>query len=326
MPPSQSCNLTVVPNRKKMDSPMAELVALLDLGSNAARFLLARLTPGVGFRVLHEERVQTRLGAGRPGRLPGIAVDDTLEAIHGFLRRVRRGRAPRVVAVATSAVRDAKNRDRLLGPLRRREGVQVQILSGAEEARLGAIAALQSLRLENGVVADLGGGSLQLTRVRERRIGGMASLPLGAVRMTGRFVRRDPPDPRDLRALRTEIRDHLLGALPPAGRGEAMIGMGGTVRTLGRIHLLMHRQGGRSRHGLRLLQSDVTAIREQLEALPERKRRKIPGLKAERADIILAGAIVIEETMTFGGYLNLIVSTHGVRDGILLRETFNGTL
>jgi exopolyphosphatase/guanosine-5'-triphosphate,3'-diphosphate pyrophosphatase len=103
-----------------------------------------------------------------------------------------------------------------------------------------------------------------------------------------------------------------------------MIAMGGTARTLGRIHLMAHADQGRSRHGLRLLQSEVTAIREQLEALPERRRRRIPGLKAERADIILAGAIVIEETMTFGGYLTLIVCTRGVRDGVLLRETFDG--
>ena len=85
-----------------------------------------------------------------------------------------------------------------------------------------------------------------------------------------------------------------------------------------------HRGERKSRHGLALCQSDVTAIRERLESLSRRKRRKIRGLRAERADIILAGAIVIEEALVFGGYLSLVVCTRGVRDGILLRETFNG--
>lgn len=304
---------------------MAELVAVLDLGSNAARFLLARVKPGVGFRVLKKERVQTRLGWGPAGTLPRAAVTATLDAVHDFLHRVRNGRDPRVLAVATAAVRDAGNRDTLLGPLRRHEGVRVRILSGPEEARLAALAAIHSLPVSEGLVADLGGGSLQLTRLREGRIGATACVPLGAVRTTRRFLRHDPPTPRELRALRREVHEQLLGALPLAHRGDDLVGLGGTVRELASIHLRAH-PGARFRHGLHLRQSDVTAIRERLEALPVKKRRRIPGLKSERADIILAGAIVIEELITLGGYLTLTICTHGVRDGLLLRETFDGAL
>jgi exopolyphosphatase/guanosine-5'-triphosphate,3'-diphosphate pyrophosphatase len=116
----------------------------------------------------------------------------------------------------------------------------------------------------------------------------------------------------------------MLGVVPPAGRGEVMIGLGGTVRTLASIHLRAHRGERRHRHGLQLHQSEVTAIRERLEALSRRKRAKVRGLKGERADIILAGAIVIEEAMVFGGYLRLVVCMRGVGDGVLLRETFHG--
>ena len=111
--------------------------------------------------------------------------------------------------------------------------------------------------------------------------------------------------------------------LPPAARGEILVGLGGTVRALAGIHLRAH--GGRARrHGLRLHQSDVTAVRERLEGLSQRKRLRIRSLKAERVDIILAGAIVIEEVMVFGGYLTLAVCTWGIRDAILQRETFRG--
>src|SRR5688572_12650410 len=233
---------------------MAELVALFDFGSNAARFLLTSIRPGTGFRILSEERVQTRLGGGRPGHLPRAAVENTLRAAHRFLSRVRNsnGHAPRVIAVATSAVRDADNRDLLLDALERREGVSVRVLSGREEARLGAQAALAGRRVDEGAIADLGGGSLQLTRVRRGRAAVFASLPLGAVRLTRRFLRADPATSRELRALRRAIREGLLGALPAAQPGATLLGLGGTVRTLARIHQARTPPAGRSATGFAL--------------------------------------------------------------------------
>ena len=309
---------------------MAELIALLDLGSNAVRFVLARVKPGVGFRVLRQERTQTRLGGGRPGTLPAEAVDDTLRAVRRFLRGVRRDRAKsgderplRFIAIATAAVRDAVNRDRLLGPLRRKEGIDVRVLTGPEEARLAASAAIEDLsRRFHGVIADLGGGSLQLTIVRRGRIARTASVPLGTVRMTRRFVRADPPEPRELRALRAEIRRQIDAVLPTARRGDEIVGLGGTIRTLARMHLVERRGRRRHRQGLRLGQADLTAIRARLEAVSLRRRRKLRGLTAERADTILAGAILVEEVLMSGGYPTLVISTRGVRDGVLLREVF----
>ena len=307
---------------RKRKRRRGELVAIVDLGSNAVRFLLAKVKPDKGYRVLVEERVPTRLGGGAPGTLPRAAIDDTLRAVHRFFAEHRtEGRGPRVVAIATSAVRDAQNRERLLAPLRYREGIEVQVLSARDEARLGAVAALRSLDFDEALVADLGGASLQLSRVRDGRVVKAASLPLGAVRTTRRFLPHDPPRPHELRVLRHAVREQLLDALPPAQRGDVLVGLGGTVRTLASIHVRGKRK---DRHGLRLAKSDVTAVRERLERLSPRKRRKIRGLKAERADIILAGAIVIEELMIFGGYLTLVVCTRGVRDGLLLHETFNG--
>jgi len=310
---------------------MAELVALLDFGSNAVRFVLARIKPAVGFRILHEERRQTRLGGGRAGTLPAAAVDATLRAVQGFLREIRLDLEdsddewpPRFIAVATAAVREAANRDVLLGPLRRRHGIEVRVLSAAEEAHLGATAALEDRPWFDGVVADLGGGSLQLTAVRRGRLKRTASTPLGVVRMTNGYLQEDPPDPRKLRALRSEIRDRLAAALPVPRRGDEMIGLGGTIRALARIHLAERGKRRRRRLGLRLSQADITGMRHRIEAASERERREFRGMIAERADTMLAGAILVEEALIFGGYGNLVVSTRGVRDGLLLRETFRG--
>jgi exopolyphosphatase / guanosine-5'-triphosphate,3'-diphosphate pyrophosphatase len=309
---------------------MAELVALLDFGSNAVRFVLARVKP-TGFRVLHEERRQTRLGGGRSGTLPPAAVDATLRAVRRFLREIRLDFEdsddewpPKIIAVATAAVREAANPDRLLGPMRREHGIEVRILSAAEEARLGAAAALEDLPKFDGVIADLGGGSLQFTAVRGGRMTATASASLGVVRMTHGFLRQDPPDPRELRALRFEIRDRLRSVLPPTRRGDEMIGLGGTIRALARMHLAERRKGRRHRQGLRLSQADITELRQRLEVASGRERRQFRGLPVERADTILTGAILVEETLVFGGYPTLVVSTRGVGDGLLLRETFRG--
>ena len=117
----------------------------------------------------------------------------------GFSRYSKDAWGPRVVAVATSAVREARNRERLLGPLRRREGIDVRVLSARDEARFGVYAALDSLSFKDGVVADLGGASFQLSRVRDRKVVSIASVPLGAVRTSSLFLRHERPRPRSSR-------------------------------------------------------------------------------------------------------------------------------
>src|SRR5437879_6466711 len=128
--------MTNGPTLGRSGAEAAELVGVVDLGSTAVRLLVARVTPATGYRVLAEERVPTRLGGGAPGTLPREAIDATLRTVHRFFARYSpNGHGPRIVAVATSAVRDAENRERLLDPLRRDEGIDVQVLSTRDEAR-----------------------------------------------------------------------------------------------------------------------------------------------------------------------------------------------
>lgn len=302
-------------------SSVSEFLALVELGSNAVRCLVASILPGVGFHVLQEGRVQTRLSAGRPGVLSPTAIKETTETVRQFLREARRSYQPRILAVATSAVRDATNRKDLLERLQREAGISVRILSGLEEALLGAQAALRSLSLNNGTVADLGGGSLQLSHVRDEEITSATSLPLGAVRTTSRFFKNDPPTERERQALRVEVQHQLARHFSAPAPSSEMIGIGGTIRTLGRMHLTsLNKQ--RSRQGLSLQRTDITVLRERMEKLSVRERVRLGGLKEERADVILAGTIVIEEVMRVNNYRTLTVCTEGVRQGLLLRETF----
>jgi exopolyphosphatase/guanosine-5'-triphosphate,3'-diphosphate pyrophosphatase len=298
---------------------VAERLAVVDLGSNAVRLVLARIRPGIEFRILHEERVQTRLGGGAAGTLPARAVRNTLAAVRDFLEEVRGGQALRVVAVATAAVREAPNAERLLDGLRRDTGIEPEILSGEEEARLGAIAVLRSMSIENGMVFDLGGGSLQLTQLQSGRPKPLASLPLGAVRTTLRFLRHDPPGRRELLALRHEARAWLAEPLRTAVPGVRLVGLGGTIRALGRIAT---GRRGAALHQLELKRDDLVAKRARLAGVPLVRRRRMRGLKAERADTIVAGAVVVEELMALGGWDAVTVCGHGVCYGLLVRETF----
>jgi exopolyphosphatase/guanosine-5'-triphosphate,3'-diphosphate pyrophosphatase len=303
------------------DTRPSGLVALLDLGSNAARFLLVKVHPGRGFAILAEHRVQTRLAGDRRGHLPGPAVRKTLHAAHVFLETARRRGVARVIALATAAVRDADNPEVLLEPLRRHHALDVRVLSGREEARLGACAALASLPLREGLVVDLGGGSLQLTRLRAGTPEVLESLPLGAVRATTQFLRHDPPTGAEVSALERHARELLASILPAAADAPALVGLGGTIRTLARMHRATG-HGAREIHAARLARTAVTAIRQRLASMPLRRRRGVDGLKPERADIIVAGAVIVEALMELGGYEQLVVCAHGVRHGVLVEETF----
>jgi exopolyphosphatase/guanosine-5'-triphosphate,3'-diphosphate pyrophosphatase len=308
--------------------PTSELLALIDIGSNAVRCLLVELTPGNGFVVLRQERAQTRLGSGCAGVLPETAVNDTVEVISSFLQEIRQeGPAEkplRTVAVATAAVRDATNRNDFLRRLKREAGISVRVLSGEDEARLGALAALERLAFRDGVVVDLGGGSLQVSHVRAGGVHRAASVPLGAVRTTERFFKNDPPTKREILTLREEVQNQVRALLPAAREGKTMIGIGGTVRTLASMQIATLDGPRPSRQGFRLWRSDLTRLREQLEASPARERRRISGLKAERVDIILAGTVVLEEVMALGSYGTLTVCEDGVRHGLLLHEIYSG--
>jgi exopolyphosphatase/guanosine-5'-triphosphate,3'-diphosphate pyrophosphatase len=295
---------------------MGETVALLDLGSNAVRFVLAKLDAGPGVRVIVEERVPTRLGSGLDGLLPRVAVDRTVHAARHFLERVSR-KNPRVLAIATSAVREAQNREELLEALRELGPLDLRILTGSEEARLGAEAALSTLPMVDGTIADLGGGSLEVTRVRARRISSVASLPLGCTRLTKRFLRSDPPAPNEVRALRETVRE-LLGSCSASHRPSGpLVVLGGTVRGLARLHSPRRTTGT---HGTTLRAVAVSRVRQWLETMTAAARRDLPGLKPDRSDVILAGALALEEIMLHGQHDVLTVSSASVREGVLLRE------
>lgn len=308
------------------NSPGAtESIALVDIGSNAVRCVIARLDARPGVEIAFRERVQTRLGQSASDELPPAAIEATLRAARRFLKRVRRDHATaRVLAVATGAVRDASNRDALLVPLGRLGIHEIRILSGDDEGRLGAEAALRACPIERGMVVDLGGGSLQVTPVEAGLIQPSQSASIGVARMLRRFLESDPAQPNELVALRAELRLHLQRLLVLVPRDGRALVSGGVVNALARAALSRRDPAADpaqlQTHGCALADSEIGALREWLEPMTVEHRSKARGVNPDRADVIVVGAIVLEELLACSRYPDLTVSRTSVREGVLWRE------
>lgn len=298
---------------------MDHSIAIIDLGTNTARLMILRYAVGGPFeRVLHvRERVRIGEGMGASNALAPAPVARAVAALRRFKARCDEARVDHVVAVATSAVRESSNRDAFLALVRKEVGLALSVLSGEDEARAGFLGAVNALPLENGSVLDLGGGSVQLTEVRGRNMGRAASLPLGAVRLSEMFLPSDPPRRDEIGALETYVQK-AVGGLPwhGASRGAVVAGIGGTVRALARLD---RREKGwplDRLHGYELRLSALDEAVARLASLPLAERQALPGLRKERADIIVAGGLTVRHILRAGGYDRLWVSADGLREGL----------
>jgi exopolyphosphatase / guanosine-5'-triphosphate,3'-diphosphate pyrophosphatase len=221
-----------------------------------------------------------------------------------------------VDVVATSAIRDADNGADLLALAQERTGLSVSVLSAEEEARLGYVAAVNSTTLTDGVVLDLGGGSLQLTQVAARRAEASASWQLGAVRVTEQLLPGSRAVTRkQLKAARAAVREQLVAAPWLAGAGGRLVGMGGAVRNLAAAA-----QGGSGPiQGSVLERAALAELVAELAKRPA-SRRALPGIKASRADIVLGAAVVLETVLEHGGFDGIEVTRAGLREGVFLQK------
>ncbi len=294
-------------------------VAVIDIGSNSGRVVVFDLDAAGHLRILASTRAALRLvgDVDERRRLSPAAIERTLEALQDFRAMALGAGAERTVAVATAAVRDAENGQELIELIHRRLGIEVEVIGGRQEARSGLQGALHGLEVGDGLLFDLGGGSLQVTRFRNRRPGRAWSLPLGALRLSTGFLTSDPPRPSDLRRLRTHVRRLIRAAgVPRLARGQSLVGTGGTVRNLAKVDLRSRPYPVSRLHGYRLAAGRVRNLAWQLATTRARKRAAIPGLSDDRADSIVAGALVVEGLIEAVGAEAVLVSGQGVREGL----------
>jgi exopolyphosphatase/guanosine-5'-triphosphate,3'-diphosphate pyrophosphatase len=303
-------------------------VAVIDLGSNSFRLVVFTWEPGGAWKRTDEIYEPVRIGEGleESGRLRAKPMGRALETLELFAHFLRHLGVEDIRPVATSAIREASNQATFLDEVRDRSGLEVRVLSREEEARYGYLAAVNTTRLVDGVALDIGGGSMQLVRVKDRRSVDARSWPLGAVRVTERFVPDGKEKPKRIKALREHVHAELAGApwLADAGREGRLAGIGGTVRNLAAA--AMHRAGLPSPNvqGFELTRGMLSELVEHLAELDPAERGKVPGIKPERGDIILAGALVVEAVLEAGGFESLEVTEAGLREGVFFESLLEG--
>jgi exopolyphosphatase/guanosine-5'-triphosphate,3'-diphosphate pyrophosphatase len=297
--------------------------AIVDLGSNSFRLIVVSYVPGRYFHVTDEVRETVRVvhGLGATGILSDDAMDKAARVMKLYRSFCDTQGIRDIVAVATSAIREAKNGRAFVERVRRETGIAVDILSGVKEAYYGYLAAVNSTTLKDGFVLDLGGGSLEITRVESRRTRQSVSRLLGSVRMTEDWVPAAPTAHADLVKLRGHVTDQLCDLSWFKGHFEGrLVAEGGSLRNLARIAMKRRGYPLDELHGYVLSQADVRKIVKLLEPISLAERRAVPGMKPDRADITLAAAVVVQACMEHAGFSELTVSSQGLREGLFYQR------
>jgi exopolyphosphatase/guanosine-5'-triphosphate,3'-diphosphate pyrophosphatase len=295
------------------------LLAVIDIGSNSGRVVVYRHQVEGHMQILAGSRASLRLvrELDKTHRLGSEAIERAFDALQDFRAIARGAGATEVVALATSAVRDAENGAAFIKKVRAELGVEVRTLSGEEEARYGFLGAVGGLPVEHGVLFDLGGGSVQVSRFRQRRLMSSVSVPLGALRVSDAFLKSDPPTSAEIKKLRDHARKLLTDAgVTPLERGEDFVGTGGTVRNLAKIDRRSRAYPITRLHGYRVERREIDEIVELLGSRKQKKRAEIPGVNDDRGDSIVGGSLVIQTLMDMLKAPSILVSGQGVREGM----------
>lgn len=308
-----------------IDSPSPSPLRLgaIDVGSNSIRLLVADWDPKSGITVVDEEKDQPRLAQGlaATGRLDEEAMARAMAALERMHAVCKRRGVHRLAAVATSAVREAENGEEFVARVQSRFGIPLTIIDPETEARLSYRSVAHHFRLEHQrtLVADIGGGSLEVIGAVRGVLEFTLSLPLGAVRLTELHLAGRGNTLKAVFALRQKVAKQLRKAAAwKEWRGAEVVGSGGSFTNLGRIAAARRELPVTAVHGTHVTTAEVEHLLEWLGSMDREERARVPGLNPQRADIILAGLAVTAELLDLLDAPELVVSAYGLREGLLL--------
>jgi exopolyphosphatase/guanosine-5'-triphosphate,3'-diphosphate pyrophosphatase len=292
-------------------------VAVIDVGTNSARLLVANVAED---RVTPVERrsTVTRLGRGvdLSGRLSAEAIEDACAAIGEYVDLYKELGAETVDAIATSAVRDAENGSAFIAELRERFALSARVLDGEEEARLTYLGATSEHRpVAPTLVVDIGGGSTELIVGNGDEISFHTSLQAGVVRHSERHIATDPPTALELEALAADVRGLIESAVGDGIEVEAGIAVAGTPTSLAAVEMELEPYDPARVHGHVLSLSSIQRMLSQLASTPLAQRVEIPGLHPDRAPTVVAGVVILVETMRAFGLEQIEASEHDILYG-----------
>jgi len=298
--------------------------AFFDVGTNTILCLIVEIRDTGRFRVLDDLAEIVGLGQGvdQTRVISPEAERRALNVLQGFVQRCRSLGVEEMTAVGTSALRDAKNSGEVRGRFSDETGLEIRVLSGAEEAAYSFLAVQRGLSLPSRelLVIDIGGGSTEFIRGNESGVSRAVSIDMGSMRLTERFLHSDPVVPAEAQSMMTAI-DRELTALPDrgidAGSGVALVGIAATFTTLAAMEKRLATYSHPEIHGSRITAQQVRAQVSSLQMQTIAKRKEVIGLDPKRAEVIFAGACLIDRIMTFYGKNEVLVSDQGVRYGLL---------
>ena len=300
-------------------------IAAIDIGTNSVHMIVVQVRADHSFEIVDREKEMVRLGAGGLGgrALTELTMRSALQALTKFKRLAESHDVDEVVAAATSAVREAENGRDFLATIRQRTGIQVRVISGTEEARLIHRAAVYGVDVSDGaaLVLDIGGGSVELTLGRGSQVRVAQSLKLGVIRLTERFVHSDPITRADERRLASYITEVLFPVTEKIRtRGFArVVGTSGTILSLGALAVGEGRGvGSDALRNRRVSLKQLRRVRKELTALDLAGRIGIPGLDPRRADLAVAGSVLICTMLRLLGARELTLCDLALREGLAL--------
>lgn len=306
---------------------MQERIAVIDLGSNTTRMIVVGYVPHQTFKLLDEVREAVRLAQGidKAGNLHAESMKRAITTMRLFHQMCQGIGVDRIIPVATSAVREASNREEFLARVRVEAGLDFRVLTAQEEAYYGYLGAVNTLNLVDGCVIDIGGGSTQISKVQQRALHTSISRPIGAVRLTDRFVKSDPISPRHFKAVQSAIEAQFADVQWLPKHGGVLAGIGGTIRAIAEIDQKLTRHPIDRVHGHSMSAARVFELIDMLRGMTIKQRETIPGMSRDRADLILAGGMILAEVMRSGAFSQISVSGQGLREGIFFEQFTRGS-
>jgi exopolyphosphatase/guanosine-5'-triphosphate,3'-diphosphate pyrophosphatase len=300
-------------------------VAVVDIGSNSTRLLIADVVDSRVTGELARRSTVTRLGQGvdADGRLSQEAMDRVYKTLDEYKAAIDGQDAGHSVAVLTSAVRDSANGDEFAGTVRDRYGLEPHVLSGDREAELtfrGATSERDPADVEPTLVFDIGGGSTEIVIGAGTEVAFHVSTQAGVVRQTERHIHQDPPTDTEQTELAADVREILQDAVPPERRDGVQrgIAVAGTATSLAAIAQRLEPYDPERVHGYVLDAGECRRILAHLASLPVAQRREVPGLHPDRAPTIVAGAVIFAEVLSLFGLEQIEISEHDILRGAAL--------
>jgi exopolyphosphatase / guanosine-5'-triphosphate,3'-diphosphate pyrophosphatase len=307
-------------------------VAVVDIGSNSVRLLIADKTDDGEITELDRQANVTRLGQGvdTSGRLADEAIERTYKVLADYAERIDEHDCDEKIAVLTSAVRDSANGQEFAQTIEQRYGLTPHVLKGDEEARLtylGATSDRDPADTTPTLVLDIGGGSTEMVIGTGHEASFHVSTQAGVVRQTERHLHTDPPTDSEQRAMSQDVREILVAAVPSDKRRavEHGIGVAGTATQLAAIAQELEPYDAARVHGFELTGDEVRRLLARLGKLPLQARREVAGLDPARAPTIVAGALILVEVLELFGLQRVEVSEHDILRGAALGLGANGS-